>query len=117
MQVSYAKHSIGNAPKVSKYKGLVKVRSKKLDFLSSSSVMYVIQEVLQSQPLIAFPRISENFPDQNIKFIQDRFEFNSKLKDHFLNKLSITPTCNRLLCPTCHLSLTSTSLYSYLILI
>ncbi len=56
MQVSYAKHSIGNAPKVSKYKGLVKVRSKKF---------------------IAFPRIWENFPDQNFKFIPDRFEFNS----------------------------------------
>jgi hypothetical protein len=45
----------------------------------------------------------EDFPDPQIKFIHDRFEFNLKLKNHFLNQLSDVPVCNRLFCPVCHL--------------
>ncbi len=45
----------------------------------------------------------EDFPDPQIKFIHDRFGFNLKLKNHFLNQLSDVPVCNRLLCPVCHL--------------
>jgi hypothetical protein len=59
---------------------------------------------LDKHPLFAFPRIWDEFPDQNIKFIRNRFEFNTELKNYFLNRLSDVPVCNRLLCPVCHLN-------------
>lgn len=55
------------------------------------------------KPYTNLPKTWENFPNENIKIIRNCAEFNSKLKLYFLNELSSTPVCNRLLCPVCHL--------------
>ena len=52
-------------------------------------------------PLFNFPKIWELFPDEQIKFIRNIIEFDSKLKNFFLNDLSDTIICNRAFCPTC----------------
>jgi len=54
-----------------------------------------------TQPLIAFPQLWEAFPAGEIKFLRNKLEFNSKLKDHFLNTLNSTVLCTRLFCPAC----------------
>ena len=54
-------------------------------------------------PLTSFPKIWEEFPADNIKFIRNKLEFNSELKNHFLEQLNPTVVCTRLLCPSCHL--------------
>jgi hypothetical protein len=55
-------------------------------------------------PLTTFPRLWCDFPDEDIKFVRNKKEFNLKLKNHFISKLSTTIQCNRLLCPDCHLN-------------
>ena len=55
-------------------------------------------------PLFNFPRVWSSFPDSIIKNLTSKSEFNSKLKTFYLNKLSSSYTCNRLLCPHCHLN-------------
>lgn len=52
-------------------------------------------------PLFSFPRLWENFLDEQIKFIRKKSEFDEKLKKHFLNELSSVPNCNRLFCYSC----------------
>jgi hypothetical protein len=52
-------------------------------------------------PLHSFPVNWENFPDENIKFIRNKMEFNEKLKTYFLKQLSYKVTCTRLFCPSC----------------
>ncbi len=56
---------------------------------------------LDRQPLFALPRMWEEFPDQQIKFIRNKVEFDQKLKSHFLNLLSGNVICNRLFCYSC----------------
>ena len=56
-------------------------------------------------PLTAFPRIWEDFPDEEIKFTRNKIEFNFKLKNHFIQKLNSSVICDRLLCPDCHLNI------------
>jgi len=63
-----------------------------------------LQSTINS-PIVKLPKIWENFEDQNIKLIRNKDQFNLKLKIHLNSKLSNIPTCNRLLCPTCHLRL------------
>jgi hypothetical protein len=60
--------------------------------------------MLDKQPLFAFPKLWDEFPDHQIKFIRNRFEFNAVLKNYYLKQLSDVPVCNRLLCPVCHLN-------------
>jgi hypothetical protein len=55
------------------------------------------------QPFINLPRLWSQLEDEDIKITRNKPEFNLKLKKYFLNKLSSIVTCNRLLCPTCHL--------------
>ena len=55
-------------------------------------------------PLFNFPRVWSSFSDSNIKNLTSKPEFNSKLKAFYLNKLSSSYTCDRLLCPHCHLN-------------
>ena len=55
------------------------------------------------QPLIAFPRIWESFPDDRIKFIRNKIEFNLELKNYFLQQLNANIVCNRLFCPACNM--------------
>ena len=52
-------------------------------------------------PLFNFPKIWQDFPDEQIKILRKTSEFDSKLKNYFLNDLSDTVNCNRLLCPAC----------------
>ena len=54
-------------------------------------------------PLICFPRLWCSFSDINIKSTVNKSSFNIQLKNYFINSLSATYTCTRLLCPRCHL--------------
>jgi hypothetical protein len=53
------------------------------------------------QPLISFPKLWDEFPDENIKFIRNKSEFNLSLKNFYLNQLNSNIVCNRLFCPAC----------------
>jgi hypothetical protein len=65
-------------------------------------------------PLATFPKIWEDFPDDDIKFQRDKIVFNSRLKTHLLSQLSSTINCNRLLCPDCHLNqINDPSVYNF----
>jgi len=55
-------------------------------------------------PLTTFPQLWTNFPEESIKFIRNKLEFNHKLKIHLLNQLQSNVNCGRLLCPDCHLN-------------
>jgi hypothetical protein len=73
--------------------------------LRDDDLLYIPQARTKSaeyQPLIAFPKIWAQFPDEPIKFIRNKLEFNNKLKDFFLNNLKDQITCTRLFCPACH---------------
>jgi len=59
--------------------------------------------ILSRMPLTSFPKIWESFPNEEIKFVRNKLEFNSKLKLHYLDQLNSVPVCNKLLCPACHL--------------
>ena len=49
-------------------------------------------------PIYSFPKIWEEFVDENIKIIRKKADFDSKFKDYFLNDLAAVISCNRLLC-------------------
>jgi len=55
-------------------------------------------------PLTTFPQLWTDFPEESIKFIRNKLEFNHKLKIHLLNQLQSNVNCGRLLCPDCHLN-------------
>jgi hypothetical protein len=57
----------------------------------------------ERHPLCFFPKLWTSFESEQIKFTRNVIEFNKLLKNHFLSLLSSVPTCNRLLCPECHL--------------
>ena len=57
--------------------------------------------MVDKMPLISFPANWEKFPDENIKFIRNKIEFNEKLKTYLLKQLSYTVNCVRLFCPSC----------------
>jgi len=59
--------------------------------------------ICEKFPLTSFPKAWNEFDDLNIKIIRNKKEFNMKLKAYFINKLDENYTCNRLLCPFCHL--------------
>ena len=52
-------------------------------------------------PLFNFPKIWQDFPDEQIKITRKTTEFDAKLKTFFLNDLSEKTNCNRLLCLAC----------------
>ena len=54
-------------------------------------------------PLYSFPRTWSSFSNINIKTIESKSLFNIKLKEFYISSLSENYTCNRLLCPHCHL--------------
>jgi hypothetical protein len=54
-------------------------------------------------PLFSFPKIWNSFENDVIKCINNKLEFNKKLKEHFMSLLNLNFVCNRLLCPHCHL--------------
>jgi hypothetical protein len=55
-------------------------------------------------PLSAFPRAWNNFNNFEIKTIYSKVDFNTKLKQFFIDRLESVYTCCRLLCPHCHLN-------------
>ena len=55
-------------------------------------------------PLYNLPKTWIEFPNDNIKVMSNRNEFNFALKCHLLDSLNDTVECNRLLCPVCHLN-------------
>ena len=56
---------------------------------------------LDKFPLYNFPKIWQDFPDEQIKILRKTSVFDQKLKTFFLKDLSSTVNCNRLLCPAC----------------
>jgi Reverse transcriptase (RNA-dependent DNA polymerase)/Endonuclease/Exonuclease/phosphatase family len=58
----------------------------------------------ENMPWTSFPRTWNEFVCNEIKFIPNKLEFKIKLKAHLISKLSSVVTCNRLLCPRCHLA-------------
>ena len=52
-------------------------------------------------PLYNFPKLWHTFPNEQIKILRKISEFDRKLKLYFLNDLSSTVDCSRLLCPAC----------------
>ena len=52
-------------------------------------------------PLFHFPKIWQDFGDEQIKIIRKPATFDLKLKNIFLDDLSSNFICNRLLCPAC----------------
>ena len=52
-------------------------------------------------PLFDFPKIWERFPDEQIKILRKKTEFDTKLKKFFIDDLSEIVNCNRLVCPAC----------------
>jgi hypothetical protein len=48
--------------------------------------------LVEKLPLVSFPTIWENFPDENIKFLRNKDEFNKKLKTYLLKQLSYVIT-------------------------
>jgi hypothetical protein len=59
----------------------------------------------ENMPWTSFPKAWNAFDCNEIKCIQNKLEFKFKLKEYLLSKLSYNITCNRLLCPRCHLAL------------
>ncbi len=56
-----------------------------------------------NQPLIKIPKTWDQFNEPSIKIIREKNVFKTKLKEYFIDQMSDTPNCNRILCPTCHL--------------
>jgi Reverse transcriptase (RNA-dependent DNA polymerase)/Endonuclease/Exonuclease/phosphatase family len=56
-------------------------------------------------PIVAFPRIWNDFNEDDIKNAPTKSVFNSKLKKFLIDKLDANYICNRLLCPHCHINL------------
>ncbi len=54
-----------------------------------------------NHPLSTLPIIWDGFPDEGIKFIRNKPEFDKSLKTYFLNRLSKHITCNNPFCPSC----------------
>ncbi len=52
-------------------------------------------------PKSSLPRQWESFPDQNIKNCPSASQFDTLLKNYFLNDLDDAVQCNRLFCPAC----------------
>ena len=65
------------------------------------NIPFARTNLISLQPLISFPKIWENFPDDRIKFIRNKTEFNLELKKHYLQLLNESVECNRLFCPSC----------------
>jgi len=65
------------------------------------NIPFARTNLISLQPLISFPKMWENFPDDRIKFIRNKTEFNLELKKHYLQLLNESVECNRLFCPSC----------------
>jgi len=66
-------------------------------------IPFTRSDFILRMPLHLFPKCWNDFENEDLKFIRNKIEFNLKLKDFLLEKLSATINCRRLLCPSCHL--------------
>jgi hypothetical protein len=55
-------------------------------------------------PLASFPKLWNSFNDISLKIQPNKISFNIGLKKHLISTLVDNFTCNRLLCPHCHLN-------------
>ena len=55
-------------------------------------------------PFYSIPKVWINFPNENIKILRNKLEFNFKLKTFLLSELNSNYICNRLICPFCTLN-------------
>ena len=72
--------------------------------LRNSDQLQIVDSNLASLdvfPLFNFPKIWQDFPDEQLKFTRKTAEFDLKLKKYFLDDLATNIVCNRLLCPAC----------------
>jgi hypothetical protein len=54
-----------------------------------------------NHPYFLFPRLWDNFKEENIKILREKIEFNRELKHFLVSKLSAVVDCQRLFCPSC----------------
>jgi len=66
------------------------------------NIPFVRLSSMERHPLIAFPKLWDDFQDNGIKIIRNRIEFCNKLKEYYIKNLSSTVSCNRVFCPSCH---------------
>ena len=59
---------------------------------------------LSKHPFVNLPKTWIDFTNENIKIIRNKIEFKFELKKLLLSQLSSVVTCNRLMCPSCHLN-------------
>ena len=59
---------------------------------------------LTKHPFIHLPKTWIEFKNENVKIFRNKTEFKISLKNHLLGELFLAITCNRLLCPSCHLN-------------
>ncbi len=57
---------------------------------------------LENKPFYSFPKAWSLLTDHSITIIRNCAEFNAKLKEHFLEKLSFTVNCTKAFCPSCN---------------
>ena len=69
--------------------------------MSLSQLAHANLSTLDLFPLYNFPKIWQDFPDEQIKIIRQSSEFDAKLKNYFLSDLASNVICNRLFCPAC----------------
>ena len=67
-------------------------------------VPFVRLSTLSKHPLDNLPKTWLDFNNENIKILRNKIEFKAELKKYLLNELSSVITCDRLLCPSCHLN-------------
>ena len=70
-----------------------------LEITTSSYAMLINFKLYIPTLLFDFPKIWQNFPDEQLKIIRKKTEFDTKLKKFFLDDLAEHVNCNRLLCP------------------
>jgi hypothetical protein len=78
------------------------IRGENIPLLRNQDDLYIPfsrTNFVERLPLISFPKLWTNFQSFDIKFLRNKLEFKTKLKNHFLNQLSDAVICNRLLCP------------------
>jgi hypothetical protein len=66
-------------------------------------VPFVRLDSFKRFPFSDFPRTWNELDSDEIKSTSSKMIFKKLLKEHFLSKLSVTITCDRMLCPSCHL--------------
>ena len=72
--------------------------------LRNSDNLYIPTALLaqtERLPIYLFPRLWSEFPREDIKICRNSIQFNTLLKNNFLELLPAVVTCNRLFCSSC----------------